>query len=254
MAWAQTLLSVALVSLASLVGLVTLAFDEARVRRLALPFVSFAAGALLGDTFLHLVPEAYAKAGPGSLSPGTLILAGVLSFFGLEKLLRHEHGPLHRRAHPQAGGRPELAAINLVGDGVHNFVDGALIAASYLVSPTLGLTTTLAVFLHELPQELGDFAVLIHSGLTVRRALLLNLLTASLAVAGAVLTLALGATTGGALSQVLVPFTAGGFLYIATADLIPELQHDRTLRGLLAQAGMMTLGLGLMAALRWMDQ
>lgn len=253
MAWAQSLLSVVVVSLASLIGLFTLALDERRTRRLAMALVSFAAGALLGDTFLHLVPEAYATRTGASVEPSLLILAGLLLFFGLEKLLRHEHGPLHRRAHPNPSARPELAAINLVGDGVHNFIDGALIAASCLSSPALGLTTTLAVFLHELPQELGDFGVLIHSGLSVRKALLFNLLSASLALVGAVLTLLLGAAVGRQLGQTLIPFTAGGFLYIATADLIPELQHDRTLRGLLAQAGMMALGVGLMAALRLVE-
>lgn len=254
MAWAQSLLSVALVSLASLVGLATLALDERRVRRLSLTLVSFAVGALLGDTFLHLLPEAYAPATATRVEPGVLVLTGVLLFFGVEKLLRHEHGPLHRRAHPPAPGtRPELAVINLVGDGVHNFIDGALIAASCLVSPALGLTTTLAVLLHELPQELGDFGVLLHSGLSVRKALLFNLLSAGLALVGAIVTLLLGATLGTQLGHLLIPFTAGGFLYIAAADLIPELQHDRSLRGLGAQAAMMALGLGLMAALRLVE-
>jgi zinc and cadmium transporter len=251
MAWAQSLLSVVVVSLASLIGLAAVGLEERRLQRLSMTLVSFAVGALLGDTFLHLVPEAYATR--AVVEPGALMLAGLLLFFCVEKLLRHEHGPLHRRAHPGPLAHPELAAINLVGDGVHNFIDGALIAASWLTSPALGLTTTLAVFLHELPQELGDFGVLIHSGLTVRKALLFNLLSASLALAGAVLTLLLGAQLGQQLGHGLIPFTAGGFLYIATADLIPELQHDRTLRGLLAQAGMIALGLSMMALLRLVE-
>lgn len=252
MAWAQTLLSVALVSLASLLGAAGLALDEARMRKVALTLVSFAAGALLGDTFLHLVPEAFARAEPGT-TPGLPLLGGVVTFFLAEKLLRHEHGPLHRGAHPERGHRPALAALNLVGDGVHNFIDGVLIAASWMTSPSLGLSTTLAVLLHELPQELGDFGVLVHAGLSVRRALLLNFASACVAFLGATLTLVLGAQGGTAMSSTLVPFTAGGFLYLALADLVPELQHDRSARGAAAQALLLLLGVGVMAALRWVS-
>lgn len=249
MAWVQTLLSVGLVSAVSLVGAAGLSLDEARLRRVALALVGFAVGALLGDTFLHLLPEAWARAGPGG-APGVPMLGGVLTFFLVEKLLRHEHGPLHRGAHPERRPRPELAVINLVGDGVHNLIDGALIAASWMSSPTLGLTTTLAVLLHELPQELGDFGVLVHAGLGVRKALALNFATACLAFVGAGVTLALGGAAGAALHGALVPFTAGGFLYLALADLVPELQHDRSARGAAVQAGLLLLGLGVMAALR----
>ena len=251
MAWAQTLLSVVVVSLASLVGLVSLSLDEQRLQRLSNAFVGFAVGAMLGDTFLHLMPEAFS--GTARLRPSVMMLAGLLVFFLVEKLLRHEHGPLHRREHPQGVAKPELAAINLVGDGLHNFIDGVLIAASYLTSPALGIGTTIAVLLHELPQELGDFAVLLRSGLSVRQAALFNLLSASAALLGALLTLMLGEALGRQLTQALIPCTAGGFLYIATATLIPELQHDRTLKGFLVQAGMISLGLAVMGALLWME-
>lgn len=252
----MTLLSVACVSLASLVGLVTLGLDEARVRRLATVLVSFAAGALLGDAFIHLIPESLAGGGP-PLRPSLLILAGVLGFFVLEKLLRHQHGPLHRHHHPEEGpaGRvpTELAAINLVGDVLHNFIDGALIGASYLASPALGVSTTAAVLLHELPQELGDFGVLVHSGLGVRRAALLNLASASSAFAGAAGSLLLGDVAGEALTGALVPVAAGGFVYVALADLVPELQHDRTLRALVVQACLIAGGVAVMALLTLLE-
>lgn len=246
--WVLSLLSVVAVSLVSLLGLATLSLDEARTRRLATVLVSFAVGALLGDAFIHLVPEAFAPPG-GGLRPSLLVLAGMLLFFVIEKLLRHQHGPLHLHHHREGGARPELAAINVIGDAIHNFVDGVLIGASYLTSPMLGISTTLAVLLHEIPQELGDFSVIVHAGLGVRRAVLLNLASASVAIAGTVAALLVGSAAGAALTDVLVPVTAGGFVYIASANLIPELQHDRTVRALLVQASLVSLGIAAMALL-----
>ena len=157
--------------------------NEPRARRLAALLVSFAVGALLGDAFIHLIPQAFEQDAV-TLRPSLLILGGMLLFFVVEKLLRHEHGLLHKHHHPEASTRPELAAINVLGDAIHNFLDGVLIAASYLVSPALGLATTVAVLFHEIPQELGDFGILVHSGLSVRRAVLFNLVSASVAILG----------------------------------------------------------------------
>ncbi|HSL69409.1 MAG TPA: ZIP family metal transporter [Longimicrobiales bacterium] len=254
--WLISLLSVAAVSLVSLAGLATLSFNEARIRRTAIWLVSFAVGALLGDAFIHLIPEAFERPTP-ALQPSLLILAGMVLFFLVEKLLRHPHGPLYRFRHPEPDGRPALAAINIIGDAIHNFIDGVLIGASYLVSPALGITTTLAVVLHEIPQELGDFGILIHSGLSVRRAALVNLASASIAIVGTVIALSAGAIAESLITSILVPVAAGGFVYIAAADLIPELQHDRSLRDLLQQTGLISLGILLMALLalvepRWM--
>ncbi len=246
--WIFSLVSVGIVSLVSLAGLATLSQNEARTRRLAAFLVSFAVGALLGDAFIHLIPQAF-KQDMVTLGPSLLILGGMLLFFVVEKLLRHEHGVLHRYHHPEAHTRPELAAVNVLGDAVHNFIDGVLIGGSYLVSPALGLATTVAVLFHEIPQELGDFGILIHSGLSVRRAVLLNLASASVAILGAVAALLLGAVSGAAVTTVLMPVTAGGFVYIAAADLIPELQHDRSGRGLLSQVGLISLGMGVMGLL-----
>jgi len=243
MAWIQSLLSVVVVSLVSLVGLVTVSADAARMRRTTAWLVSFAVGTLLGDAFIHLVPEVFERAGGAKLRQSLLILAGMMLFFAVEKLLRHGYG------HNESGGRPELAAMNLIGDAVHNFIDGALIAASYLVSPALGFSTTLAVVFHEIPQELGDFGVLIHSGLSVRQALALNLASASVAILGNVATLWIGAETGPLVSDLLVPVTAGGFIYIAAADLIPELQHDRSMSALLTQGVLLAAGIAVMVAL-----
>lgn len=251
--WGWSLLAVVAVSLVSLVGVATLSIADPRLHRLAALLVSFAVGALLGDVFIHLLPECFGRRPEAPLGPSLLVLGGMLLFFVVEKLLRHRHGPLHRHQHPGPRVRPEIAAINLFGDAVHNFIDGALIAGSFLVSPALGLSTTLAVLFHELPQELGDFGVLVHSGLSVRKALLFNLGSASMGILGAVVTLLVGTTAGTAVVNLLVPVTAGGFVYIAAANLIPELQHDRSFRGLVSQSSLIALGVAVMALLAVME-
>ena len=246
-----SLISVVLVSLVSFAGLATLSLDEQRARRLATFFVCFAVGALLGDAFIHLVPETFARqtTDRGSLASSLAILGGMMMFFVIEKLLRHQHGALHRQHHgPDAALRPELAVINVAGDLIHNFVDGVLIAASYLAGPTLGVTTTVAVLLHEIPQELGDLGILVHSGLGVRRAVFVNAATAGAAILGTIAALAVGSAVQGTV-QWLIPITAGGFVYLAAADLIPELQHDRSLRALIVQAPLIALGIAAMGLL-----
>jgi len=247
---ALAFLSVTVVSAVSLAGLLTLSMSEARVRRLATFFVSFAVGALLGDTFIHLLPEVFAGArGRDALRESMLILAGILLFFIVEKLLLHEHGLLHRHHHGEVLARPELAAVNILGDAIHNYIDGLLIGASWLVSLELGISTTLAVLLHEIPQEMADFGILIHSGLTVRKAVLLNAASAAVAIIGTATAVLAGAVAHERVTGLLVPLTAGGFVYIAAADLIPELQHDRSLRALLLQTTLISGGIIVMALL-----
>ena len=247
-------LSVTAVGAVSLAGLLTLSMSEARVRRLATFFVSFAVGALLGDTFIHLVPEIFAEArGNDALRASLLILAGILLFFIVEKLLRHHHGLLHRHHHREVIERPELAAVNILGDAIHNYIDGLLIGASWLVGPELGISTTLAVLLHELPQEFGDFGILIHSGLSVRKAALLNAGSAAVAILGTATAVLASTIAHERMTELLVPVTAGGFVYIAAADLIPELQHDRSLRALIVQTALISAGIVVMALLTLID-
>lgn len=241
--------SVAAVSLVSLAGVATLAWSRVRVRRLARLFVSFAVGALLGDAFIHLIPQTFTAKEPGTspLGRSLLILGGMLGFFVVEKVLRRRHGALHEHHHQVR--HPELVAVNLLGDAIHNFVDGVLIGASYIAGPTLGVATTLAVLLHEVPQELGDFGILIHSGLSIRKAVWLNLASASAAILGTAVALAVGSMAKDALVGSLLPVTAGGFVYLAAADLIPELQHDRTTRALFVQTSLIASGIGIMGLL-----
>jgi zinc and cadmium transporter len=225
-----------------LLGAVGLVVRPKALRGALLLLISFAAGALLGDAFLHLIPEiAESAAGLDELA-STGLLAGVLSFFVLEKILHwhHSHIPHQEVLHP-------VAVSNLIGDGLHNFLDGAIVASAFVASPSLGFATAVAVALHEIPQELGDFGILVHAGLTPRRALLLNFLTGLTAVAGMAVTLTFVPVE--TVQRLLLPFSAGAFVYIASTDLIPELHKEPEPAKSLLQVGALLAGVGIMAAL-----
>jgi zinc and cadmium transporter len=241
--WSFSLLSVVFVSLISLVGVFFLSFSLRRLRRILLVLVSFAVGGLFGDAFIHLLPEAFEKIS-SRLATSLFIIIGLLVFFAVEKFIRwrHCHIPTSEH-HPHP-----VVTMNLIGDGVHNFIDGMVIAASYSVNIGLGFTTTLAVILHEIPQEIGDFGVLVNGGLSPRRALLYNFFSALAALAGAVAALLVGPLIKN-FSIFLLPVTAGGFIYIAGSDLIPELQHCEDLKETIIQFLAIVLGIGIMAAL-----
>jgi zinc and cadmium transporter len=218
--WLLTFVAVFAVSLLSFVGVLVLVLREGLLRLLIPVLVSFAVGALLGDALLHILPE-LSDTGGVTANMAYVMVAGILGFFVLEKFIHWHHAltvPSGNVIHP-------VAVSNLVGDGVHNFVDGAIIAGAFLVSIPLGVTTTLAVALHEIPQEFGDLGVLVHAGLKPRRALELNFLSGLTAVAGGLLTLLLADVVAG-LARPLLAMTAGGFIYIAGADLIPELHRE----------------------------
>ena len=240
--WAQSLLSVALISLMSLTGAGVLVFKAGTLRRGLIFLISFAAGALLGDAFLHILPEIAESEGGFGLAASLWILAGLVAFFSLEKFLHwhHAHIPHEEVFHP-------IAVTNLVGDGLHNFVDGAIVAAAFLVSPGLGVATAIAVALHEIPQELGDFAILMHAGLKPRKALALNFLSGLAALAGAILVLAFADVAG--LERIFLPFTAGAFVYIAATDLIPELHKEPELKKSFFQLAGLVGGIAVMYAL-----
>ncbi|MDP2684308.1 MAG: ZIP family metal transporter [bacterium] len=241
--WLYTILSVFVVSLVSLIGMLALSVNMERLKRSLLFLVSFAAGSLLGGAIIHLLPEAFERATNEYTTP-FLILLGMVLFFILEKYLhwRHCHVPTSEN-HPHP-----LAMNNLIGDALHNFIDGMVIAGSYLVSIPLGLATTLAVLLHEIPQEIGDFSILIYAGYSRKKALLFNYLSALLAVVGAVTILLIGTSFTNA-QEYIIPLTIGGFLYIAMADIIPELKKEENLKKSIFQVLAFLLGIGLMALL-----
>lgn len=211
-----------------------------RTRLLLLPgLVSFAVGALLGAAFLALLPDAL-ETGIGTHELLASVLAGLLVFFVLEKLVlwRHSHGSDDRHDDnvPQAAGY-----IILIGDAIHNFVDGLLIASAFLTDVRLGIVTGLAIVAHEIPQEVGDFAILLHSGFTRGRAFFYNLL-ASLAmmVGGLIAYFALSAVSQ-ALPYVL-GLAAASFIYVSVADLIPSLHRRVSTRALMTQTLLILAG------------
>lgn len=243
MVWFYTLSSVIIVSLVSLMGVFTLSLSREKLNKILIYLVSFAAGTLLGDAFIHLIPEAF-EILKNKLLFSVYILLGILVFFIIEKFLHWRH--CHKVAcddHPHP-----FSYIILMGDSVHNFIDGMVIAASYLVSIPVGIATTLAVVFHEIPQEIGDFGSLIYGGFTKVKALTFNFLTALTAIAGAVIVLLLNINDG-KLTEFLVPFAAGGFIYIASADLIPELHKDTEPKKSFWQLVTFILGIGLMFGL-----
>lgn len=215
-----SLISVLVVSLISFVGVITIVLKKQYLKGFLLFMVSFAAGALLGDVFLHLLPELIHEHGFG-LEISFYILLGILSFFILEKVLHWRH--CHMMG--AAGHTHPMGIVNLVGGGFHNLIDGALIAASYALSIPVGIATTIAVVLHEIPQEMGDFGVLLHSGMKMKKALLMNFASELLAFVGVFLVLGSGIEASH-ITGIIIPITIGGFLYIANADLIPELHKD----------------------------
>lgn len=245
--WVEALASVTLVSLVSLVGVVFIAISEVRLKQIVFLLVSVAVGALFGDTFIHIIPEAFAKsedAGRASLC----VLGGILGFFVLEKFLRWHH---HHTVEDEHHIHP-MGYMNLVADGVHNAIDGLLIGAAFLKSTNLGIATTVAVVLHEIPHEICHFGVLVHAGFTRRRALWLNLLSASLAIAGAVIALLAGSHSE-SFTRIMLPLTAGGFIYIAGTDLLPELTHDIAPQKSVLQVACMSVGVALMYSLKLLE-
>lgn len=242
-AWVGSLGSVVVVSGISLAGALTLVVNPRTLERALLGLIAFAAGALLGDAFIHLLPEIAESNHGFDLTASFALLGGVIAFFVLEKVLHwhHAHFPREEHVHP-------VAVTNLVGDAMHNFVDGSIVAASFLASTPLGIATAVAVVLHEIPQELGDFAILVRAGLKPRRALAFNLLSALAAVVGAVITLVVASSIDG-VERVLVPVTAGAFVYIASTDLLPELHKEPEFGRSLVQLVGVLAGIGVMALL-----
>lgn len=241
--WLYSLGSVAVVSIISLLGAFLFSLRYEKIRKFIIYFVSLAAGALLGDVFIHLIPESFEKSDSTALI-SLSIIGGMLLFFILEKYIRWRHCHLPEtevHIHP-------VVSMNVVGDGVHNIIDGMVIAATYLVSIPVGVATTIAVLLHEIPQEIGDFAVLLHGGLSIKKALIFNFLTAILSFLGAIISLVLGPYVQG-YAQSLLPIMAGGFLYIAGSDLIPELHNHENKSSSVSVAQLIFMILGILSML-----
>lgn len=224
--WRDAFGAVAIVSAVPLAALAALAWNARIVRRWAPQAAAVAAGALLGGALFQLLPEAYAHASDRTTVP-LVVAAGVAAFFVLEWLLHgtHDHhdevhalGGAAGTAHDTARRGRTLVGLAVTGDALHNFVDGALIAATFLADVRAGLLTTAAIALHEVPREFGTFGAIVHGGVPARRALAYNAATALAAGAGAAVTLTFGAQAA-ALAPVVLPFAAGNFLYLSGALL-----------------------------------
>ncbi len=221
--------------------------------RLVQHLVSLSAGFLLGTAILHMLPEAFESGADFHALAWTLLL-GIVGFFLLEKfaILRHSHhhegdGHDHHHGHDEHEAGPGGMLI-LVGDSIHNFVDGVLIAGAFLTDPLLGWMTTVAIVAHEIPQEVGDFIVLLNAGYSRSRAFLFNALAGAAAILGGVVGyFALQATREFLPYAVMV--AAASFIYIALADLVPDMQRQRKTKQSMVQLGLLALGIGVMAAI-----
>ena len=241
--WFYALTSVFFVSLLSLVGMFFISMSEARLKQMIFVMVSIAVGSLFGDAFIHLLPQTFQKFAIKAQA-SLYVLSGIFLFFILEKFLlwRHQHtveasSPIHH-----------VGYMNLFADAVHNLIDGMIIGASYAVSLPVGIATTTAVIFHEIPHELGNFFVLLYAGFTRPRALFFNFISGCFAILGTVAALMIGARVE-SFSLLMLPLAAGGFIYIAGSDLVPELNRESDLGKSIVQLIGIIIGVGLMLLL-----
>ena len=231
-------ISVFIVSIISVFAVFILRFSEEKLFWI----VSFAAGSLLSAAFLDLLPEAVKESGSAFM----FALIGVVSFFILERFLHWHH---HHASHRHKEKIHSLVYMVLVGDGIHNFIDGTVITASFMANLQLGIATTIAIVLHEIPQELGDAGILIYSGMSRLKAAFFNFLSALTAFLGAYFAYFFSSRIEG-LIGFLIGFAAGGFIYVAAGDLLPELRREIDLKKSAVQLGMFMLGIIVIWAVR----
>lgn len=239
---ALTLLAVLIVSSISLVGVFFISLKRSLLNKILTILVAFASGALLGGAFLHLIPEAFEACECQLVY--IYVLVGIILFFLIEKILYWRH------CHDDECDIHAFTYMNLIGDAVHNFIDGLIISAAFIGGIPLGITTSLAILFHEIPQEIGDFAVLVHGGFSRKKALLFNFLSALVALFGVLV----GHFLSGQIDNFtpyLLAFSAGGFIYIAASDLIPELHKTKHIKSSALQFIFMIVGMTLMWALTY---
>jgi zinc and cadmium transporter len=234
---AYIIITTFLIALIAFIGIFTLALNDKSLNKILMILVSLSAGALMGGAFIHLMPEAIEK------TQGTdvlmYVLVGFILFFVIEKILHWRH------CHKGNCDVHTFHYMNLVGDTIHNFIDGLIIAASFVASIELGFTTTVAIAAHEIPQEIGDFGVLIHGGFKKKKAIVLNFIVASTAILGGIIGCFVSQMIDEA-TTFLLPFAAGGFIYIAATDLIPEIKKELDFKKYMATLFVFILGIFIM--------
>ncbi|NUN11656.1 ZIP family metal transporter [Candidatus Micrarchaeota archaeon] len=238
------LLATIIVSTISLVGILTLSINDKKLHSMLKYLVSFSAGALIAAAFFDLLPEALEITTQENALLLTLI--GIVSFFIVEKFLYWHHH--HEHHHEGEELEQPFTKLNLIGDGIHNFVDGSIIAASFIQSTELGIISSLAIIAHEIPQEIGDYSLLIYGGLTKKKALFYNFLTALTAIIGALLTFFFSDLIPNLL-QIIIPIAAGHFIYIACADLVPEMHKEKNTKHSIIQFAAFSIGIILIFAI-----
>lgn len=211
-------------SLAALVGGLVLLTREKLALKISHFLSSFAAGVLLGTAFFDLLPEALHEGEELGIDIFFWTLFGIILFFLIERFIHwfHHHDDYHEH---EKESKTTLPLI-IIGDTMHNFIDGVVIAATFMADPRLGIITSLAVFAHELPQEIGDFGLMLHKGMKRKKIILVNILSAAVAFAGAILTYLLGNILQNYI-PIFISVTAGFFIYIATSDIIPEIHYEK---------------------------
>lgn len=248
------ILATVLVSLISFVGVLTLVVTKKALDKILLVLVALAGGGLLGGAFLHLIPESIKEIGhdhEAVFSIFVFVLVGFLIFLLIEQFLQWHHHH-HVREHPhdeRKSPKKTMSYLILFGDSVHNLIDGLIIAASFIVSPLTGVITTIAVALHEIPQEIGDFGVLVYSGYKRWKALLFNFFSGLTAVIGGVLGFIFAKEAESAI-LFLLPMAAGGFIYIAASDLVPEIKYGRRGPKMALHFVVFLLGIAIMLCLK----
>lgn len=243
-----SLLAVLLVSSISLIGILTIPIKEKRIKDFLLYFISFSVGALLGDVFIHLLPEVIEEHGGFPVEVSFYILGSIVATFLVEKLIHWKHHSSNHKDHHH----PPITAVTMFGDTLHNFIDGLALGASFLISVPVGIATTVAIILHEIPQEIGNYGVLLHGGYTKKRALYVNFLSALSAVAGTIIALLVGVQVENAV-VFLSAFAVGNFIYIAASDMIPELHKEVSPSKSFWQLMTMILGIMAMYALVFLE-
>ncbi|MAF14112.1 MAG: ZIP family metal transporter [Parcubacteria group bacterium] len=235
--------SAIIIATISIIGIITLALSDKLVKKILIFLVSFSAGSLMGSAFFHLLPEALAETS-NFLNVSIFILGGFCTFFILERILHWHH--CHK---VDCDTHRSTGHINLIGDAIHNIIDGLVIISAFAVSPVLGLPVVLSIALHEIPQEISDFGILLFSGWKKTKAILFNFIIALFILAGVIIGFLLLDKIDG-LTQFLLPFAAGGFIYISATDLIPEIRQETDLPKSILSFIIFLVGLGLMLGLK----
>jgi zinc and cadmium transporter len=231
------LISSGAMAVISLVGAFTVLLSKKLFHELIPNLVAFSAGALIGGAILHLIPESVRELGNGSTTY-LLILLGIVLFYVLEQFIHwhHCHKETHEHKHP-------VSYLILIADTVHNLIDGLAIGAAFLINPAVGVSTLIAIVAHEIPQELGDFGILIHSGWTVKKALVVNFISSLTFLTGGLIVYFLARDVN---VSYLLPFAAGTFIYIAAVDLIPEIKSNGELKAKFSYFAFFIVGLLIM--------